>query len=798
MSSRTRRRALLGAAALAATAGVVAPAASPASAGTTSVRIVSGSVGEPESASISNDGRWVVYGGTADDGRRTVFRTDVNADVTEELSLVPDGIRAGDTVHPRLSADGCVVVAISEIAFDLFRDDDRTDRWDVYRLVTPECGGQPNAWELISQSSATGAAMDGVPTDDPPAVSGSGAVIAYTHQLARAPAGVSTISLVDTQLVPDDPGRVIRVAGMPFEAPGGVYQYRGARQPVLSQNGRHLAFVSDTTASSPLPGWGTGPVEGGFATSQVFVWDRGATGLQEAVRLLSVRNGQPSRAGADSPAISEDGRVIAFRSADRSLVPAVLPACEADCPTQIYRFDRDTDRNGIFDERSDVDPLSIVSAIDAGVATGGVPIAGDGSSNAPAMNADGTQIAFVTDATNLLPTSRGGGGAAGDGDLMVAEVALGQLRRVLDGADFASVAGAHDRPALSATGQRLVFETDAARAVGNVIGVSAPSRAIVAADVAPQLSLAELDFGSVLVGFESAEMYTSVRNAGPGAFAPAQVIASGNFRVTGGTCAPGVIVSAGTSCSVEVTFTPTAPRAYSGTLTVRGTDGTEVTTEVRGTAGEPALRVTPGGVDLDPGSVGRPGDRVAVDVENVGFIPVRVTAVDLAGEHPSDFVVQTQSCLDRFLNPGAICTVELQMVPTSDGYRSALAIVRTASGSYTAAVLGGFARFEPELVIASPPAGGYRAGSRVGVGGSGFPPGADIAITFGDGTGILATVPADDAGELRGRITLPGWVRPGERQLVATVDNDVGAAAPIVIEAERRSPRNRVPGFGLG
>ena len=49
---------------------------------------------------------------------------------------------------------------------------------------------------------------------------------------------------------------------MPPEAPGGAFNYRGARDPVISQNGRHLAFVSDTTASDALPGWGTGPVLG--------------------------------------------------------------------------------------------------------------------------------------------------------------------------------------------------------------------------------------------------------------------------------------------------------------------------------------------------------------------------------------------------------------------------------------------------------------------------------------------------------------------------------------------------------
>src|SRR5690606_10866696 len=124
--------------------------------------------------SISSDGRWVVFGATTD-GRRSVFRADRDTDITIELSLVPDDVRSGDTINARLSSDGCVVVAVTEIAYDLFRDDDRDERWDVYRLVVPECGGQPNAWELISADERTGVAMDGVDIESPPALTSTGA-----------------------------------------------------------------------------------------------------------------------------------------------------------------------------------------------------------------------------------------------------------------------------------------------------------------------------------------------------------------------------------------------------------------------------------------------------------------------------------------------------------------------------------------------------------------------------------------------------------------------------------------------
>ncbi len=182
---------------------VAAP--SPAQVQAAAVRQVSSAVADAGEPSISANGRWIVFSGLAGD-RRSVFRTDRTNNVTIELSPVPDGVRAGETIHPRLSADGCVVAAITEIPFDLFRDDDQDDRWDVYRLVVPECDGQPNGWELVSGVDRTGIARDDVFTDSAPAVTGSGAEIAYVHQAPGAPDGVATISIVDVT-VPINGGR---------------------------------------------------------------------------------------------------------------------------------------------------------------------------------------------------------------------------------------------------------------------------------------------------------------------------------------------------------------------------------------------------------------------------------------------------------------------------------------------------------------------------------------------------------------------------------------------------------------
>ena len=135
---------------------------------------------------------------------------------------------------------------------------------------------------------------------------------------------------------------------------------------------------------------------------------------------LLTRTPEGTTAGGHSqlPAVSSDGRFVAFMSDADDLVPGDSNGCD-----DIFVLDRDPTGSGTFD--------GTVSTTRVSVSTDGVE-ANDRSGElfgliGPSMSADGNLVAFVTHATNLDDQDRGG--------LFVHDRRAGWTRRVpYDGA----------------------------------------------------------------------------------------------------------------------------------------------------------------------------------------------------------------------------------------------------------------------------------------------------------------------------------------------------------------------------
>jgi Tol biopolymer transport system component len=133
--------------------------------------------------------------------------------------------------------------------------------------------------------------------------------------------------------------------------------------PSISSDGRLVAFVS---SSSNLVT--------GVSGQQIYVRDR-QTGHTTVVSKSSA--GTTGDGTSNAPAISADGRYVAFASASTNLVAGVSG-------TQIYVHDRQTDQTTLVSHDNSV-----------------TPVAGNGVSASPVISSDGRFVAFASLSTNL-------------------------------------------------------------------------------------------------------------------------------------------------------------------------------------------------------------------------------------------------------------------------------------------------------------------------------------------------------------------------------------------------------------
>lgn len=735
--------------------------------------------------SVSDDGRWIVFEGEPTDGSdrsRTVWLRDASAFGAPpvELSPLSDEVRPGDSVRPTISGDGCVVAFVSEMPYDLFRDDDTGARWDVYRVVLPHCdNGDLADLELVStRSSADGdtSGLDQVWPEDAPALSRSGSVVAYTHTAGPDDA-LLEVSVVDLQAPIGNPLRVSRVAGTPAQAPNTTFRYVGQREPDVSDDGRFVAYTSDARSDAVVPAWGEGPVDGGLATSQVYVWDRFQNDPAETVTLVSALDGVPASWGAGSPAISGNGQFVAFESASPELAgTARLPECVGVCPPQVYRVDL-VDATVVLVSRenrdSPDDPL----------------VAADQGASRPTITDDGTQVGFVTRSRNLFLMVAPAGAAGSDGDIAVSEVERGIVRRVSTMPDGVTPApGGNAHPQLSGTGHVIVFDTVNADQI-NGFADATVGREVVSVARPARLDVPSLDVGTVAVLLPGPEWYVPVRNEGPSTFLPARVESSNpEFTITGGTCELAVPVPPGESCTVKVVLTPAdlGPRSAELTVSEDLFGGTSVTSPLLGQGGEPTLFPTFSGLDFTPTAVGSDSITLSSDVRNIGFMPARIVGFAVTGDHPEDFRVVSENCTTRLLGANSQCSFDVVFTPTEAGHRTATVSAFTEFGQYTSVLVNGDGFRDAELAVAEPK---VRAGGDVFFGGAGFRPFAEVTVSWADGRGATVTVTAQADGTFWAQLPTRVVETVGDRTLVAQSGDQLARAEVRVLRNPRAAER---------
>ena len=217
--------------------------------------------------------------------------------------------------------------------------------------------------------------------------------------------------------------------------------------PDTSADGRFVAFESQ--ASNLVPGDTN-------SRSDVFVYDRQKrTTVRVSVRSDGAQGNDSSR----EPAISPDGRYVAFHSWASNLVSGDTKGLP-----DIFVHDRDTDGDGAFDEPGAIGTVRVSVRSDGTEGNGG-------ESYAAAISTDGRYVAFQSSATNLVAGDNNSTWDVfvhdrdADGDTIFDEPGAIATARVSLRSNGTEGNGASYRPAISADARFVAFESGASNLV---------------------------------------------------------------------------------------------------------------------------------------------------------------------------------------------------------------------------------------------------------------------------------------------------------------------------------------------
>jgi extracellular elastinolytic metalloproteinase len=334
----------------------------------------------------------------------------VDSPATERVSVGSAGEEAdADSDSAAISGDGRLV-AFASRASNLVAGDTNGD-WDVF--VRDRETGRTERVSVDGKGAQ--AANGGVGA----AISADGRFVAFASRSPDLVPG-DTNGVLDVFVHDRATGATERVSVDSVGKEGN----RISRLPAISADGRFVAFES--AASNLVPG-DTNRV------GDVLVRDR-AAGTTERVSVDSA--GLEGNGLSDSVAISADGRIVAFQSAASNLV-----AQDADGTPDVFVRDRQTGTTEAVSYDSSKSP-----------AGGGL---------APAVSGDGRFVAFTSSFSGFVP-----GDTNGAPDVFVRDRATGAIERasVSGSGEQAGSAGAR-LPGISADGRRVSFRSGASNLV---------------------------------------------------------------------------------------------------------------------------------------------------------------------------------------------------------------------------------------------------------------------------------------------------------------------------------------------
>jgi Tol biopolymer transport system component len=407
---------------------------------------------------ISGDGRYTVFGWIAgnvfpDPGtylyvhdRQTNALSRLGTCLPDIGSSAPTAVSSDGNVIAFVAGAGCIPSGVTNFQRrDVFVYDRSTDT--LTRASTGLAGAQPD------QDSGS------------PAISSDGRYVVFASGASNLVAGDSNAATDVFMLDRTVPGVLERVS----VGPGGVQGNGFSARPSVSADGRWIAFYSSSTnffandtnlrddvflrdrqnATTTRVAEGTDPVVS--ANGAVVVFESGATTLVPgdtnsrtdvfayevaggAITRVSVStSGAQTNQESSAPAVSADGRYVAFESAASNL------GVDANTAYDVF----------VRDRQLATTTLASVTPAGAGAYR---------QSFTPMISAEGRYLGFNSDATNLVA-----GDTNGETDVFVRDLLLGQTSRanLAPSPLPARVNGGAYRSSLSHDGRFVAYESGA-------------------------------------------------------------------------------------------------------------------------------------------------------------------------------------------------------------------------------------------------------------------------------------------------------------------------------------------------
>jgi Tol biopolymer transport system component len=319
---------------------------------------------------------------------------------TERASVNTNGVQSNDESYFAAISDDGRYVAFTSYASNLAGPNAGWLGVYLYDSLT-------DSTERVSVNAAGNAATD---DSDTPSVSADGRYIAFGSAGANLVPG-DTNGRGDVFVRDRDSGTTTRVS-----VAGGVQGNADSGYPEITPDGRFVAFESLATNFVPVDG---------NRSSDIFLVDRDTGSLQR----VSVSSGGGEANGRSfEPAISDDGRFVAFWSDADNLVP--------------------DDDNASYD----VFVHDVDSRITQRVSVGPNGVQGNADSVGTSMSADARFVGFDSDASNLVA-----GDTNGVRDAFVHDRATGITERISVANDGAQSEAASYEPVLSRDGRFVAF-----------------------------------------------------------------------------------------------------------------------------------------------------------------------------------------------------------------------------------------------------------------------------------------------------------------------------------------------------